>query len=536
MNLREVTAPLESRVVAGALDAEVVSIAYDSRKVGRGTCFVALRGAKVDGHQFIDQAIADGATAIVAESAPPDECSVPWVHVSDTRKALALMAAAFYGRPGDQLAVAGVTGTNGKTTIAFLLHYLTSKAQQRCGLIGTIYYDLGGNDMRWATHTTPESLELHRYMKAMVSNGCRALVMEVSSHALDQARVHGVDFRAGIFTNLSQDHLDYHETMERYFEAKCILFEKIAAQKQGRMIINGDDLWGRKLAQRFEGTGKVVRYGFATGCDLQATNVRYDMTGTQFELTAKGRQFLVRTPLIGDFNVYNSLAAIAAADAMGLNFREAITNLVNAPQVPGRLERVSDNISKYHIFVDYAHTPDALVNVLKALRALRPNRIITVFGCGGDRDRTKRPLMARAAELGSDICILTSDNPRNEDPELIMADARKGFGGKNHALIVDRAEAIKTAVAGAQQFDIVLIAGKGHEDYQEIKGVKHRFEDGRVARGAMFARRDAVAQTRLDRQIMSEERERWEREHPARQTFDDTSVSGEDGPQRRWNA
>ncbi len=487
----------------------------------------------MDGHDFIDKAISSGAAAIIAETAPPDSCAVPWVHVPDTRVALALVAAEFYKNPGKDLAIAGITGTNGKTTIAFLVHYLISKAQRRCGLIGTVHYDLGGNDMEWATHTTPESLELQRYMDTMRGNGCRAMVMEVSSHALDQSRVHGMTFQAGVFTNLTQDHLDYHETMDRYFDSKCRLFEMIASQKSGQMIINADDAWGRKLITRFESTGRVSSFGFRVGSDFQASNVRYDLTGTQFELKAKGRQFLVRTPLIGDFNVYNTLAALGAADAMRLNFRETISHLAGAPQVPGRLERVSDDINRYAIYVDYAHTPDALVNVLKALRALRPERIITVFGCGGDRDRTKRPLMARAVEAGSDVTILTSDNPRFEDPEQIIADARKGFVGKNHTAIIDRTEAIRTAVSGALPRDIVLIAGKGHEDYQDIKGVKHRFDDGRIARIAMFARREMAGLSRLERQRMDDERERWEQSHPAR-SFDEGD-SGGTTQKRRWN-
>jgi UDP-N-acetylmuramoyl-L-alanyl-D-glutamate--2,6-diaminopimelate ligase len=303
-------------------------------------------------------------------------------------------------------------------------------------------------------------------------------------------------FSAAVFTNLTQDHLDYHQSMEEYFAVKSRLFEMIAAQPRGQMIINSDDAWGRKLIQRFEDTGRVTKFGYGVHADFRAVNVRYDFTGTSFELEVNGRAFLVRSPLIGDFNVYNALGALAAAHALCLNLRESVTNLKNAPQVPGRLERVTENATRFQVFVDYAHTPDALENVLRTLKALRPNRIITVFGCGGDRDRAKRPIMAAAAEAGSDICIVTSDNPRSESPESIIADAAKGFTRpKNHASIVDRREAIRGALENAKQGDIVLIAGKGHEDYQEIQGKKHPFDDRRVVRQLMtemYSSRDAV--------------------------------------------
>lgn len=524
MTLRELTAPLDRPLIAGDGNVSITGLAYDSRKVKPGTCFIALRGSKVDGHDYIDKAITAGAAAIVAESPPPEDVTTPWVHIYDTRVALARLSAVFYGRPGDNLAIAGITGTNGKTTIAFLIHHLANQALMRCGLMGTVVYDLGGQLLP-ATHTTPESLEIHEHLKVMCNNGCRALAMEVSSHALHQHRVHGLKFAAAIFTNLTQDHLDYHGTFENYFDAKAMLFETVAAQSNGHMIINADDLWGRKLAQRFESTGRTCKYGLSVGCDFRATNVRYDLTGTSFELEAKGRQYLVRTPLIGDFNVYNTLAALAAVDAFKLNFREAVNHMKLAPQVPGRLERVSEDSNKFHVFVDYAHTPDALVNVLKTLRVLRPNRIVTVFGCGGDRDRVKRPLMARAAELGSDICILTSDNPRTEDPKQIMSDARKGFVGKNFGEIEDRAQAIRTAISNASPGDILLIAGKGHEDYQEIRGVKYPFDDRKVARVAINARREMAGLRRLE--IQREHTEREARRRPEDDDYDPNV--------RRWN-
>ena len=450
MKLRDLIPNLDKPAVSGSLDTEITGLAYDSRKVGPGIAFVALRGTSADGHTFIPKAIALGASAIIAEQAPADDVSVPWVHVRHSRIALAQAAAALHGHPAKSLTIAGVTGTNGKTTTAFLMHHLFNTAQKRSGLLGTVFYDLGNGGRLPATHTTPESLEIQGLLATMRDNGCRACAMEVSSHALDQDRVFGLPFAAAVFTNLTQDHLDYHGTMEKYFEAKVRLFD-ITAESSPRsaLIINGDDAWGRKLVERFQHTGRVTRFGFGVHNEFRAINVRYDLTGTTFELEAKGRSFLVRSPLIGDFNVYNALGALAAAHGVGLNLREAVKSLQNAPQVPGRMERVSEN-SRFQVFVDYAHTPDGLENALRTARALRPRRLITVFGCGGDRDRTKRPKMAAAAEAGSDICVLTSDNPRTEDPEQILNDAKAGFARpQKHAIIADRREAIRAALENA---------------------------------------------------------------------------------------
>lgn len=503
MTLRDLIATLDKPVASGPLDTEITALAYDSRKVAPGTAFVALRGSSADGHDYIPQAVAAGAAAIIAEQAPPDAVSVPWVHVKHSRIALARAAAAFYGQPARGLAIAAVTGTNGKTTTAYLMHHLLNRGQQRCGLLSTVVYDLGDRQVP-ATHTTPESLEIQALLAGMRDNGCRACAMEASSHALDQERMCGLPIAAGVFTNLTQDHLDYHKDMARYFAAKTRLFEMIAAQPKGQMIINGDDAWGRKLITRFEGTGRVTKFGFGVGVDFRAVNARYDLTGTSFELEVKGRSFLVRLPLIGDFNIYNALGALAAAHALGLNLRESVANLKLAPQVPGRLERVTDS-AKFQVYVDYAHTPDALDNVLRTLRVLRPRRIITVFGCGGDRDRFKRPRMAAAAEAGSDICVLTSDNPRSEDPQAIIDDAAKGFARpKNHATVIDRRAAIRLALENARAGDLVLVAGKGHEDYQEIQGRRQPFDDRRVVRQMMTEIAGVRDQERAEREAERE--------------------------------
>lgn len=499
MTLRDLIPNFGKPAVSGSLDTDITGLAYDSRKVGPGIAFVALRGTHADGHDFIPKAIELGAAAIIAEQAPPDDVTVPWVHVRHSRIALAQAAAALKDFPAKSLVIAGVTGTNGKTTTAFLMHHLFNTAQMRSGLLGTVFYDLGNGEQLPATHTTPESLEIQGLLADMRDNGCRACAMEVSSHALDQDRVFGLPFAAAVFTNLTQDHLDYHGTMEKYFEAKVRLFEITAESKRAALIINGDDSWGRKLAQRFEHTGRVTRFGFGVHCEFRAINVRYDLTGTTFELEAKGRSFLVRLPLIGDFNVYNALGALAAAHGVGLNLREAIKHLQNAPQVPGRMERVSEN-SRFQVFVDYAHTPDGLENALRTARALRPRRLITVFGCGGDRDRTKRPKMAAAAEAGSDICVLTSDNPRTEDPEQILNDAKAGFlRPQKHVIIADRRTAIHTALENAWEGDLVLIAGKGHEDYQDIQGKKHPFDDRKIARHFLHELKATRAQEREEK-------------------------------------
>lgn len=488
MKLRDLIAALDRPMVSGNLDTEITELAYDSRQVKPGSLFAALRGVKVDGHRFIPQTLEAGASAIVAETAPPAEATVPWIHVPDARAALARLAAHFYGSPSQSLLGGVVTGTNGKTTTAFLLHHLLNAAHVRCGLLGTVQNDLGG-EVQTAKLTTPESLDLQKFLATMRDNGCRAVAMEASSHALDQHRVDAVKVDAAIFTNLTQDHLDYHGTMQAYFEAKAKLFEMAAANPNGKIIINADDTWGRRLIDVYKDHPGLRTFGMGVGAQYRAVNPRLEPTATTYELEFQGRTLLARMPITGMFNVYNSLGAVVAAHALGCNFREAVASLQKAPQVPGRMERVSTR-ERFQVFVDYAHTPDGLVNALTSARALRPTRIITVFGCGGDRDRTKRPLMARAVEDGSDIAILTSDNPRTEDPQQIFEDIRRGFSKQAHVIVPDRKEAIRTAIKNAQAGDLIIIAGKGHEPYQEINGVRHDFDDRKVARGFLNQRKE----------------------------------------------
>lgn len=484
MRLADVIDSVYVKHVAGTLEVDVTGVYYDSRQVKPGGVFCALKGGGRDGHDYLDAAIENGAVAIISELPNPAAFSATWLQVGDARSAMALVAASFERQPSLELPVIGVTGTNGKTTTAFLIHHLLTSIVHRAGLIGTIHYSTG-DAVVGAPHTTPESPDLQHLIREMCDGDCRALVMEVSSHGLAQRRVTGVSFDVGIFTNLTQDHLDYHRTMDAYFEAKRSLFEQIDndPRKNGVAIINADDVYGDRLNKtRFERIKKYT-YGRSANVDFQASEIRSDFNGTQFKLTFKERQFLVRIPLIGSFNVYNAVAAIAAGYAIGLNLREVIAKIADAPQVPGRLEAVSARQINYRVFVDYAHTPDALVNVLTTLRALQPARIITVFGCGGDRDMSKRAPMAAAAEAGSDLCILTSDNPRTEEPRQILADAVKGFLGSAYEVVEDRRVAIKRAISLAGERDIILIAGKGHEAYQEINGVRHDFDDRLIAAG-----------------------------------------------------
>ncbi|WP_035612175.1 UDP-N-acetylmuramoyl-L-alanyl-D-glutamate--2,6-diaminopimelate ligase [Haloferula sp. BvORR071] len=491
MILRDLIAALDRPLATGPLDVEIQAVTADSRMVGPGTIFVAVRGHQQDGRKFIPMALENGAAAIIADSASetghPEE--VPYIHISDTRSALAVIAGQLAGQPSKKFKLAGVTGTNGKTTTAFLLHHLMKRVWHRAGLLGTVLLD-DGEEVKAANLTTPGPVELNRLLASMVDHGCRGAAMEVSSQGLDQQRVHGIAFDAAIFTNLTQDHLDYHGTMEAYAAAKFAWFETLIADPLGKKpvaVVNTDDGYGEKLVVQIGDRLPVIRFGFNVHCDFRANNLKQSARGMEFELTAKGKSFLVRAPLIGRFNVYNLLGALAAASAMKISMRDAVAAVAEAPQVPGRMEHCGtrDGIS---VFVDYAHTPDALENACRTLKELNPSRLITVFGCGGDRDKAKRPLMAKAASTYSDACILTSDNPRSEDPEDILKDIEAGMGTSRYRSVVDRAEAIRIAIHAAGKGDIVLIAGKGHEPYQQFADKTIDFDDRREARKALAER------------------------------------------------
>ena len=485
MQLKTLAGAIPVRQVIGPLDRAVESIAYDSRRVQRNGLFVALRGEKNDGHEFIGQAIENGASVIVAEREeknPRATCLL----VENTRTALADLAATFYGLPARRLKLAAVTGTNGKTTTTFLIKHICEKAGLRCGLIGTVRYEIGERVLP-AARTTPESLDLQELLAQIANAGCRAAAMEVSSHALTQERVRGLEWDVAVFTNLTQDHLDYHGTMENYFESKAKLFAPLAQQQKKRKpvaVVNMDDHYGEQLLDKIGKKISVITFGMGVRADFRASNYRMEFGGTSYQLDARGKSYLVRLPLIGRFNVANSMAALAAANALGLNLREAVLSLGKSPQVPGRLEMVPAK-RQFQVFVDYAHTPDALLNVLKTLRQLEPGRLIVVFGCGGDRDRQKRPLMGRIADQNADYSIITSDNPRKEDPNVIISEIEKGFGSDRYEKVAGRAEAIARAIALAQPRDIILIAGKGHETYQEFADHTVPFDDIQVARRAI---------------------------------------------------
>ena len=482
--------------VTGPLDREIASITHDSRLAGPGTLFFALPSvtpgrscSDAETLRHVLEAVEKGAVAVVTSS----DLEVPRatvVRVEDAREALAAAAAVFYRHPSLQLQTAAVTGTNGKTTTAFLLKHLLDVADRPCGLIGTVRYVVGPRELP-AARTTPESDDVQRLLREMRDVNCRAAVMEASSHALHQGRLRDVEFDAAVFTNLTQDHLDYHETMEAYFGAKAILFRQLAEQthKKGSAVVNLDDRYGRRLIDDYAQRVTTITYGQSSNAMFRAVDLRTDFHGTQYSLHAGGKSYLVRLPLFGPFNVYNSLAALAAMHAMGHDVRKSVVALKDAPQVPGRLEMVPGPKS-FRVFVDYAHTPDALQNVLQTLRSLEPTRVVTVFGCGGDRDRAKRGPMGRAAEELSDWCIVTSDNPRSEDPESICRQVTAGLKSVNHEVILDRRAAIRRAVAMAGPGDIVLVAGKGHEAYQEFADRKVPFDD--VAESAAALRGKAA--------------------------------------------
>lgn len=482
MNIRQLFSILPQAVLSGGLDVEVTGITSDSRQVQEGYVFVAVRGSDADGQAYVPQAMENGAAAIVSEVAPDAAEKTAWAHVPDARAAVAALACAWNDHPSASMKMVGITGTNGKTTTAFLTHAIMREVWMRAGLLGTVQVD-DGESVRPATHTTPGPVELQAVLRTMADNDCRGVAMEISSHALEQKRTDGLLLDVAVFSNLSQDHLDYHGTMDAYFAAKRRMFELLESQpgkKKTTAVINIDDAYGRKLAEEFKDRLYLLTYGHGVHADMRIGREVQTVRGTEFDIKLKGHEYLVRTPYIGRFNVSNCAAALAACIAAGIRPREAVRAFAKAPQVPGRMENagVRDGAT---VFVDYAHTPDAIKNACAALRELHPRRLITVFGCGGDRDRSKRPLMGAAAAEGSDYCIITSDNPRSEDPEAIIREIEKGMGGKKFQSIPDRMEAIQTAVNISGEGDIILVAGKGHEPYQEIKGERHDFDDRRAA-------------------------------------------------------
>jgi UDP-N-acetylmuramoyl-L-alanyl-D-glutamate--2,6-diaminopimelate ligase len=467
---------------------DIAGIDYDSRRVQPGWCFVAMKGDTTDGNRYIDAALAAGAVAVVSDDLKIDpKGEVAWAQVPHGRRALARLSANFYKRPAEKLANSGITGTNGKTTTSFLLESILQAAGRKTALIGTVEYHVAGKILP-APHTTPEPLELNQLLADALRNGATESVMEVSSHALAQQRVFGVPYDVAIFTNLTRDHLDYHGDFDSYFTAKRALFEGIGTDPPRVAVTNIDDEYGKKLVKFSKSRSQVLTYGAKEG-DFHADNVDVGMNGTRFDLITPDGTVPLWSPLIGRVNVYNILAAAAAAFARNCAPEALANGIERLLRVPGRFERV-DAGQPFTVVVDYAHTDDALRNLTALAREFvsrAGGKVITVFGCGGDRDRAKRPLMGEAAGRGSDYVILTSDNPRSEDPMAIIHDALPGLEKTKTRFTVepDRAKAIALAVKQARPGDIVLIAGKGHEKTQTTREGAHAFDDVDVARAAL---------------------------------------------------
>ena len=472
----ELVEELEVLGAGGDQATPVGGIAYDSRRVEPGFLFVAIKGFRTDGHLYIGEALTRGAAGVILEepvSLPP---GVPWIRVTDSRRALALVAARFFGHPSRCLQLTGVTGTNGKTTTTHMLAGIY-RQRGRVGLIGTIH-NLVGDRVLPVVHTTPEAVELQDLLRQMVDAGVEHAVMEVSSHALALGRVEGNRFAAAVFTNLTQDHLDFHPTLEDYFAAKAKLFRMLAPDNPA--VVNYDDPWGRELACL--STGKVITYGLGEGCDVRAADVAVHPDRVAFRVESAWGEIPVRLPLTGMFNVYNALAAVACSLAQGFTADEICKGLAELRGVAGRFERV-DRGQDFTVIVDYAHTPDGLANVLEAARQIAGGRLMVVFGCGGDRDRKKRPLMGEVAVRKADLTIITSDNPRTEEPMSIINEIEDGarrISGGRYLVEPDRRRAIRAALQIARAGDIIVVAGKGHEDYQIIGEERLPFDDRKV--------------------------------------------------------
>lgn len=487
-------------------DPEIFGLDYNSRRIQPGWAFVAMQGETSNGNRYIDAALKQGAAAVITDSpSEPRRADVPWAVVSHGRRALAQMSANFYGKPAEKLKIIGITGTNGKTTTTFLCESILRHCGRPSALIGTIEYhvpvrsagDVSSSDaiapfkVLPSPHTTPEALELNQVFAQALEGGATNAVMEVSSHALAQERVWGIPYEVAVFTNLTRDHLDYHKDMDAYFAAKSLLFLGCGARPPRMAVINADDEYGRQLAQTRKSAGEeVTLYGIESG-DFRAINIRLQQDGTAFELVTPAGVAKIETALIGGINVYNILAAAAATFACGCSLQQIAQAIRCFKQVPGRFEKV-DCGQPFTVVVDYAHTDDALRNLTAIARDFvrrggEATRVITVFGCGGDRDRTKRPLMAEAAAQGSDFVVLTSDNPRSEDPLRIIEDALPGLRKTSTRFAVepDRKKAIRLALNEARPGDMVLIAGKGHEKVQITREGVFPFDDVLVAREAL---------------------------------------------------
>jgi UDP-N-acetylmuramoyl-L-alanyl-D-glutamate--2,6-diaminopimelate ligase len=475
--------PLACVLLPSWSDLEISGLEYDSRRVRAGNLFFAFAGAKADGRAFAQQALERGAAAVVSESPAPEGFAGPWIQVEHGRAAMAAISRRYYGAPDDSLAVTGVTGTNGKTTTVYCIDAMLRHSGRVTGMVGTILYRIAGEE-RTAVNTTPDSLDLMRLMSETRAAGGTHFTFEVSSHALALRRVDGLNFHTAVFTNLTRDHLDFHGDMQSYFEAKLRLFQGAGRTAPKYAVINADDEWSRKISLA-SGTQKLS-YGLKSGADLRAENVDAGFHGLRFDVRHPGGRQHIESKLCGLINVYNLLAGFGAGLSLGLSAEEAAAGLASCEAVPGRFERVDEG-QPFLVVVDYAHTDDALRNTIATARALKPRRVITLFGCGGDRDRAKRPLMGGAAAELSDFVIVTSDNPRSEDPLSIINDALVGVRRSDtpHVVEPDREKAIRRAIEEAGKGDIVLLAGKGHETYQVLKDRVIDFDDRLAARRAL---------------------------------------------------
>ncbi|MCX7902966.1 MAG: UDP-N-acetylmuramoyl-L-alanyl-D-glutamate--2,6-diaminopimelate ligase [Caloramator sp.] len=472
MRLSELILGIDNYALKGN-DVDIKHITYNSKDVKEGSLFICIEGFKTDGHNFAKEAVDRGAKALIVSKDINIDNNVTLVKVKDTRKAMAIIASNFYKKPAEKMKVIGITGTNGKTTSTFMMKSILEACGQKIGLIGTIYNIIGDKVIE-AKRTTPESLDLQRMFKEMIDNNCTYCVMEVSSHSLELDRVYGVDFEAGIFTNLTQDHLDFHKTMENYFKAKLKLFDKTK-----NAIINIDDAYGKEALSYVK--GNIIKFGIDNAADVYAKDIMMSDEGTKFKLCYASNEIEVNLHLPGKYNVYNALGCAAAALSLGIDINIIKKGLEDLKSVPGRSERIKTKYG-FTVIIDYAHTPDGIENILKASREYTKGRLIILFGAGGDRDRTKRPLMGKAAGSFADYCIITSDNPRNEDPEAIIQDIIPGVKetGCPYTVIVDRKEAIKYALMNAKKDDVIVIAGKGHETYQILKDKTIHFDEKEI--------------------------------------------------------
>ncbi len=479
MRVKEIIKSLDSSCLASIRDDfEVRGITSNSKEVCDNFIFVAIEGTREDGHRFIEEAIGRGAKVVVVHGSrsstvrSPKEVSV--IEAEDTRKTLADLAAKFYGNPSSQINIVGVTGTNGKTTVTYLIEALLKEAGFLPAVIGTVNYRFKDKIIP-SKNTTPGPVELQSMLADMIKDNISHAIMEVSSHALSQDRTRAIDFHSAIFTNLTQDHLDYHKTLEDYFQAKAKLFKDLHG---AFAVINNDDRYGKRLKDLIRGP-EIITYGIENNADIRACDIRMDISHTEFTLKVIKKEIKFKARLIGRHNIYNILASFAWAFKEGLDQEVVKSALEKFDFIPGRLQRISCQ-KDFSVFVDYAHTEDALTNVIKALRQIAGKRIIVVFGCGGERDKTKRPKMGYAASELADYVIITSDNPRSEDPEKIIEDIKKGIRKNNYCIIPERKDAIRKSLVMALEGDIVLIAGKGHENCQILKNQTIHFDDREV--------------------------------------------------------